>query len=31
VRRPVRPASKLEKYPAQAERVTKPHSECRAA
>jgi hypothetical protein len=31
VRRPVRPASKLEKYPASSERVTKPHPECRAA
>jgi hypothetical protein len=31
VRRPVRPASKLEKYPASTKRVTKPHPECRAA
>ncbi|SFJ47536.1 hypothetical protein SAMN05216304_108188 [Bosea sp. OK403] len=31
VRRPVRPASKLEKYPASQERVTKPHPECAAA
>lgn len=31
VRRPVRPASKLEKYPASSERVRKPHPECQAA
>lgn len=31
VRRPIRPAGKLEKYPASTERVTKPHPECRAA
>ncbi|CAN7719316.1 DUF1272 domain-containing protein [Bosea sp. LjRoot9] len=31
VRRPVRPASKLETYPASQERVRKPHPECAAA
>jgi hypothetical protein len=31
VRRPVRPAGKLEKYPASSERVTKPHPQCVAA
>ena len=28
VRRPVRPAALLAKYPASAERVTKPHAAC---
>ncbi|MGF1650288.1 MAG: DUF1272 domain-containing protein [Hyphomicrobiaceae bacterium] len=28
VRRPVRPASKLERFPASAERVLKPHAAC---
>jgi hypothetical protein len=31
VRRPIRPAGKLEKYPASRERVTKPHPKCAAA
>jgi hypothetical protein len=30
VRRPVRPAGKLEKYPASTERVMKPHKACAA-
>ena len=30
VRRPVRPAAMLAKYPASAERVRKPHKECAA-
>lgn len=30
VRRPVRPAGKLEKFPASGERVNKPHRECAA-
>jgi hypothetical protein len=31
VRRPVRPAGKLERFPASRERVTKPHPDCAAA
>jgi hypothetical protein len=31
VRRPIRPASKLERFPASRERVMKPHPECASA
>ncbi|MGO4736034.1 DUF1272 domain-containing protein [Bosea sp. 2KB_26] len=31
VRRPVRPADKLKKYPPSQERIRKPHPECAAA
>ena len=30
VRRPVRPAAALERFPASTERVTKPHAGCKA-
>ena len=31
VRRPIRPAAKLQKFPAQTERVTKAHAACQGA